>query len=146
MLIHLNNDHPTRGGIDSKLNVGSARFDSDFPDDLLRRIAHELVFFVRQGLGRGYSDRVSGMDTHRIEVLDGTYDHDVILDITHDLKLEFFPSDHRSFNEVIMDRTACQSVFHLLAELLHVVGGAAASPAKRKRGPDDNRQTNLLRH
>jgi hypothetical protein len=32
------------------------------------------------------------MNPHRIEVLDGTHDHDVVVAVAHYLELEFFPS------------------------------------------------------
>ena len=46
--IHFNDDHFAVIGIDTELDVRSARLDSDLADDAQGGIAHALIFLVRQ--------------------------------------------------------------------------------------------------
>ena len=72
------------------------------------------------------------MNTHRINVLNGTNDHDVVLGITHYLELVLFPADDALFNEDTANRTCHQSIAEHVAILLHVIGNTAPSSAHGK--------------
>ena len=63
-----------------------------------------LVFAVGERLRRSDGDRVAGVRAHRIEVLDGADDDDVVGEIAHHLKLVLFPSEHRFFEQHFVDR------------------------------------------
>ena len=90
--VHLDDDHPAVVGIDAELDVRTARVHADLADDLERGVAHELVFLVRQRLGRRDRDAVSGMDAHGVEVLDGADDDHVVLRVAHHLELVLLPA------------------------------------------------------
>ena len=49
--VHLDADHPAVGRVHRKLDVRAAGFDADPADDAPRRVAHPLVFLVRQASG-----------------------------------------------------------------------------------------------
>ena len=81
--IHFNNHQCPVVRIQRKLNVGSAGINTDFSDDADRRVSHMLIFFIRQGHGRGHRDTVSGMHTHWIEILDGADNDDIVFGVPH---------------------------------------------------------------
>ena len=88
-------------GIDGELDVAAAGLDADLADDGDGGVAHPLVFLVGQRLGRGHGDRVAGVDAHRIEVLDGADDDDVVGLVAHHLQLEFLPADDRFLDRAL---------------------------------------------
>ena len=58
-----------------------------------------LVFLVGQRLGRRDGDGVAGMDAHRVEVLDGADDDDVVRLVAHHLQFVLLPADERLLDE-----------------------------------------------
>ena len=91
--IHLDHDHAAVVRVDSKLNVRSSGLDTDLTNDRKSGIAHHLVFLVSERLNGRDRDRIAGVHTHGIEILDGTDDHTVVHTIAHHFHLEFFPAD-----------------------------------------------------
>ena len=86
-----------------ELNVGTAGLYAYLADDGQTGIPHALIFFVRQRLRWSDRDRISRMDSHRIKVFNGANDHDVVVQIAHDLHLVFFPTQDRLFNQHFRD-------------------------------------------
>ena len=103
--IHLDDDHVAVLGIDPELNVRSAGVDPNLADDAHRRITHDLVFLVRQRHGRRNGNTVAGVNTHGIEIFDGTDDDDIVFEVPHDLQFEFLPADDRAFHQDFVDGT-----------------------------------------
>ena len=95
--IHLDDHQFSIGGIDGKLNIGAARFYPDFPDNGNSRVPHVLIFPVAEGLGRGNGDTVTGVDSHGINVFNGTDDDYIVVSVPHDLKLILLPAEQASF-------------------------------------------------
>ena len=112
-----------------ELDIRSAGFYPDRPDDLKRCIAHKLVFFVGQRLGWGDGDAVAGMYAHRVEILDRADDNDVVLAVAHDLKLVFLPADDRFLNEDLRDRALVEAPVDVVVIFLHIVGDVSAHAA-----------------
>ena len=77
------------------------------------------------------------MHAHRIDVLDGTDDHEVVGDITHHLQLKFLPTDHRFLNENFVHRAQFNTASDNLTEFLHVVGDTTTNSTQRERWPDN---------
>ena len=90
--IHFNHDHAARFRVHTELDVRTARIHPNFPDAGNRGVAHTLIFFICQGLGRSDCYRIPRMDTHRVHVFDGADDDHVILEVAHDLHFVFFPA------------------------------------------------------
>jgi len=90
-------------GVDGELHVGAAGFDADFAHDADGGVAHGLVFAVREGLRGGDGDGIAGVDAHRVHVLDGADDDDVVGEVAHDLEFEFLPAEDRFFDEALVD-------------------------------------------
>ncbi len=76
--VHLDHDHAAVGRIDAELHVGAAGLDPDLAQHRQRGVAHDLVFLVGQGQGRGHRDGIAGMHAHRIEVLDRADDDAIV--------------------------------------------------------------------
>ena len=108
-------------------------------------VAHPLVFLVGQRLGRGDGDRVAGVDAHRVEVLDGADDDDVVGPVAHHLQLEFLPADDRFLDEHLADGAEIEAAGDELVEFLAVVGDAAAGAAQGEAGPEHAGQADLSR-
>ena len=135
--VHLDDDHPTVVGIGGKLDVGAARLDADLADDGQRGVAHALVLFVRERLGRGDGDGVAGVDAHRVEIFDRADDDDVVVGVAHDLHFVFFPADNRFFDQHFGGRRKVETTEDHVVEFGAVVGDRRAAAAHRKAGADD---------
>src|SRR5206468_12407956 len=98
-----NYDHPASVRMNAELNIRSAGFDSDLADHRDGGIAHGLIFAVGEGLSRGDGDRVAGVHTHGVEILDRADDDDVVFKIAHHLKLVLFPSEDRFFDQGLVN-------------------------------------------
>ena len=97
--IHLDDHHAPVARIDSELYVGTPGIHADLAQHRDGGVAHDLIFLVGQGLGRRHGNGIAGMHPHGIEVLDGTDDDAIIPAVAHHLHLEFFPAQHRFFDE-----------------------------------------------
>ena len=119
-------------GIDRELNVRTARFDANPPDDATPHVAHPLVFLVGERQRRCDRDRVARVHAHRIDVLDRADDDEVVRDVAHHLELEFLPADDGFLNEDLVHRAQIDSATRELSELLDVVRDATANAAQRE--------------
>ena len=138
--VHLNHDDSAIGRVDGELDVGPARLDADPADDAAAHVAHPLVFLVGERQRRRYGDRVPGVHAHRVHVLDRADDDEVVGDVAHHLELEFLPADDRLLDQDLVDGAQVEAAARELAELLDVVGDAAADAAQGERRPDDCRE------
>ena len=135
--IHLDHDHSSIVGIDRELDVRAARVDADLAQDRDRRVAHDLVFLVRERLRRRDRDGVAGVHAHRAD------DDAVVLLVADNLHLELFPAEQRFLDQELARRRGVEAALAHLDEFILVVRDAAARPAKSERGPDDGRETDL---
>ena len=133
------------GRVDRELDVRPAGLDADLADDQPRGVAHPLVFLVAERQDRRHGDAVAGVHAHRIDVLDRADDDEVVGDVAHHLELEFLPADDRFLDEHLVHRAQLEPALGELAELLDVVGDAAADAAERERRPDDQREAERAR-
>ena len=130
--VHLDDHQLAVHRVHRELDVGAARVHADLAHDHERGVAHALVLLVREGLRGRDGDAVAGVDPHRVEVLDGADDDDVVLRIAHDLEFELLPADDRALDQDLPDRAGAEPPFGVGLELLPVVGDVAAGAAKRE--------------
>ena len=116
--VHLDHHQLVGLGRISELDVGAARLDADRPDDGERGVAQALVLDVGEGLLRSDGDGVAGMDAHRVDVLDGADDHDVVLEVAHDLQLELLPPDDALLKQHLVCGRSVEAGAHDFVELL----------------------------
>ena len=99
----------------------------------MRRVAHRLVFLVGQRLRRRDGDAVAGVDAHRVEVLDGADDDDVVLRGRASPRARI-PSTRGPTPRSAPRGSGCASRPRAtsVVELVEVVGDAAARAAQRE--------------
>ncbi len=139
--VHFNHHHIAVHGIDGELDVAAAGGDPDLADDRDRLVAQSLVFPIRQGLGRGHRDRVSGVNPHRVEVFDAADDHDVVGQIAHHLQFEFLPAQQGLLDQDLRNRACLQSALADRRIFLRVVSDPTAAAPQGEGGTDDAGKT-----
>ena len=82
-----------------ELYVRAARFDTDLTQYRERGIAHDLIFLIRQRLRGRDSDGITGVHTHRVEVFNRADDDAIVIFVSDNLHLVFFPTNQRLINE-----------------------------------------------
>ncbi len=102
--VHLDHHHAAILGVHRELHVGTARIHADFAQHGDARIAHDLVFFIRQRQRWGDGNAIAGMHAHRVDILDGAHDNAVICLIAHHLHFVFFPAEHALVDHHFADR------------------------------------------
>ena len=88
----------------------AAAFDIQLTDDAERRTAQHLIVMIGQRLRRCDNDAVSRMNTDGIEVLHAADRDAVVVAVTHDFILNFFPTGNASFNEHLTDHAVLESL------------------------------------
>ena len=88
----------------------AAAFDIQLTDDAERRTAQHLIVMIGQRLRRCDDDAVSRMNTDGIEVLHAADRDAVVVAVTHDFILNFFPTGNASFNEHLTDHAVLESL------------------------------------
>ena len=127
--VHLD-DHQLVGlGREGELDVGSAGLDPDGPDDGQRGVAEALILDVGEGLLGRHGDGVAGVDAHRVDVLDGADDDDVVLEVAHHLELELLPADDALLEQHLMGGRGVEAGLDDGVELL--LGGRPPRPRGR---------------
>ena len=144
--VHLDHDLTAGGRLDGELHVRAARLHTDTSDARQRRVAHLLVLDVGQRLDRRHRDRVAGVHTHRVDVLDAADDHAVVGVIAHDLELVLLPAVHRFLDQDLADRTRREPVRRDPFELLRGEGDAGAASTEDVGGTDHRRQADVRDH
>ena len=142
--VHL--DHEIGEGlrIERELHVAAA-LDAQRADDLQRAVAQHVVFLVGQRLAGRNNDRVAGVDADRVEVLHAAHGDGRVVRVAHDLELDLLVALDALLDQHLMDRGERKGVFHHRRQLIVIAGKAATGAAKRKRGPQDDRVTDLMR-
>ena len=130
--VHFDDDQAAVFRVERELHVRTARFDADFLQNGERGHAHALVFHVGKRLRRCHRDGVARMNAHGVNILDGAHDDAVAGLIAHDFHLVFFPADDAFFHKHLAGGRKLQTLRHDLAQLLLVVGDAAARAAERE--------------
>ncbi len=141
--VHLDHHAPSRGRVHRELNVRAARFDADRAHNANGIVAHPLVFHVGEGHRRSDGDRVAGVNTHRIEVLDRTDDHDVVVAVAHDLELELLPAGDRLFDQHLPDARQPDPLRGHVRELVRRLHHARAPSPEDVGSPDDDGEADL---
>ena len=142
--VELDDDDIPVVGVHRELHVAAARLHAHAADDADGQVAQVLQLTVGEGERGGDGDGVAGVDAHRVEVLDGADDDDVVGHVAHDLELELLPPEEAGLDEHLGDRRQAQALGDDGAELLEVPGDAAPGAAEGEGGADDGGQSDLL--
>ena len=138
--VHLDDDEAAVFRVHGELDVRSAGLHADLAQHRDRGVAHHLILFVRQRQGRRHCNRVAGVHTHRVNVLDGTDDDAVVRRVADHFHLVFLPADEAFVDEDLRGRRGGETCAADLFIFLDIVSDAAARAAEREGGPDDSGQ------
>jgi hypothetical protein len=143
--VHLDDDHAPGARVHRELDVAAAGVDADLADDRDGDVAHVLVLAVGQGQRGRHGDAVAGVHAHRVDVLDGADDDDVVGLVAHDLQLVLLPAEDRLLQEHLGGRGGVEPGTGDAAQVLLRVREAGAGAAHGEGGPHDQRVTQLAR-
>src|SRR5579872_1305365 len=141
--IHLDHHHAAGGGMHAELNIRSAGLDANLANDGDGCIAHGLIFAVGESLYWSDGYRIAGVHAHGIEVFDRANNNDVVLEVAHHLKLIFFPTEHRFFDQGFVYRREIKAAGQNFHQLFAVVADAAAASTQREGRTHDDRKANF---
>ena len=136
--VYLDNRILHRFRMECKLAVASA-FDFQLRNDVQSSGTQHLVFFICQCNSRSNDNRVTGMDTNRVEVFHRADGDDIVLSVTDDLELDFLPAGDTLFNQNLGNRGETQTVCCDIPQLSFVLSDTAAGTTQRKCRTNDNR-------
>ncbi len=99
-------------------------------DNIQRRAAQHLIFFISQRLRGCYDDTVSRMYTHRVDIFHITYGNAVTGTVPHDLILDLFPARDTALHEYLSHSGKPQTIGQYLFQLDLIVGDTAAASSQ----------------
>ena len=120
-----------------KLHVAAA-FDFQASDDGKGCIPQHLILTVGQGLGWRDDDTVTGMYTNRIQIFHTADDDAVILAVSDNLILHFFPARYRLFQQNLPDGAFLDAQLAEMFQFFVVVSDAATCATKGIGRSDDH--------
>ena len=91
-----------------KLYVGTAD-DADVFHDLICLLLQFFLKFFGNGQHGGGTERVTGVDTHRIHVFDKAYGDHVVVLIPDHFQFQFFPAQNGLFHQHLADEGSLQT-------------------------------------
>ena len=128
-------------GVQGKLHIAAA-FNLQLPDNLDGAVVKHLQVVVVEGHDGGYHNGVTGVNTHRVDVLHAADGDGMVIGVTHDLKLDFLIALDALFNQHLVHRRQLEGVHSDFNQLFFVVGKAAAGAAQSKGRTQNHRITN----
>ena len=143
--VHLNDRIFKAVRVQRQLHVAAAH-DPQMGDDVQRRLAEHLELLVRQRLGGGHHNGVSGVDTHRVEVFHRADGDHIAHAVPHGLELDLLPAEDGPLHQNLGNGGGVQSRLGDDAQLRLIGRRAAAGPAQSKGGTDDDGITDPLGH
>ena len=111
-------------------------------DDTDSQLAQLMIFAISQCLRRSDNDRLTSVNTQRVEVLHVTNSDTVIKAVAHYLVLYLFPSLQALFYQYL--RRERESLFCQYVQLFFIIAEARTETSQRIRSTDDNRITQFL--
>ena len=142
--VHLDDDHAAIARVDRELDIAASGIDSDRADDLDADVAHVLELAIGQGHRGSHRDRVTGVDPHRVEVLDRAHDDDIVAVIAHELEFVLLPAEDGLLEEHLGGRARLQARAGDSVQVGFVIGHPGAGASHGERGPDDDRVAEIL--
>src|SRR5699024_5280438 len=139
--INFNGYEAVAARLHSKLHIAAAGKSTNGAHHFNGGVAQHLELLVGKRLRRRHRYRVAGVYTHRVNIFDRADDDDVVVFITQQLKLIFFPAKDRLLDEHAVDGTHFQPAAHFAFKLIFRPHDPAAGPAHGKGGTNHNRKS-----
>ena len=106
--------------------------------------AQFLIFEVGQGLGWCHDNRVSGVDTNRIEVLHAADGDRVAFGVAHGFEFNFLPASNAAFDQNLVYPAGIEARHGKLAQCFFVRCDTATRTTQGESRPDYDRIADLL--
>ena len=132
-----------RERVECELHVAAA-FDAQRPDELQGGVAQQLVFLVGQRLCGRYDHRVAGVHAYGVHVLHTAHCNRSVGRVAHHLELYLLVALDALFHEHLVHGRKGEGVAHQVAQLLGIVGEAAAGAAQGECRAQDYRIADFL--
>ena len=123
--------------MDRKLDVTAARIHADGTDDGDADVTQALHFAVGEGQSRSNRDRITRVHADRVDILDRTYDDDVVRLVAHELKFVFLPAEDRLLQEHLGRDGGGQALAGDALKVLGCVRESGAEAAHREGGTNN---------
>ena len=111
------------------LNI-TAACDSKLCDNIKSRCTKHLILFVTKSLRWCNYNRVSCVNTNRVNIFHIADGNTVSCTVTHYLILNFFPACDTAFYQNLSDTGKTKSILQDLAKLIFIMGNTAAASTK----------------
>ena len=111
-------------------------------DTLRRKILQHLHLLVSQRTSRSHYNRLSRMDTQRVEIFHACHRETVVVSIADYFELNFFPTFQRLFYKNLFRES--ERAFGQLQELFFILADAATQTAQCISGTNHNRKTDAF--
>ena len=138
--INLDNAVVVRIRVERILNVTLAD-DTDMADNLNRELLQHLQLTLVERAGGSHHDRLTGVDTQRVEVLHTCYGEAVVVAVADNLELDLLPAFERFLDQNLLrvsERALAQR-----HELLLVAADTATQTTQSVCRANHNRETDL---
>jgi len=126
------------------VTVAPAQTLTDREYQAMRNAARKIIREVGERLRGCDRDRVAGVDTHRVDVLDRADDHHVVGMVAHHLELVLLPSEHRLLDEDLVDGARVEPPPRDLDHLVGVLREPGAATTEDERRAHHYRVPNRL--
>ena len=123
--------------MDRELDVTAAGIHAHGADDGDADVAQALHLAVGEGQRRSDGDRVTRVHADWVDVLDRTYDDDVVRLVAHKLELVFLPAEDRLLEEDLGRDRGGQALAGDALEVFRGVSKTGAEAAHREGGAND---------
>ena len=139
--VHLDQIILATGGMQCILHITTA-FDLQFTNDLNSRIVQLLLLLGLQSHDGRHNDRVTGMNTNRVDVFHTADGNGMVSGVTHDLKLNLLIALNTLLNQNLVYRRQLKGIQTDLNQFFLVVCEAATGTAQSKGRTQNNRIAN----
>ena len=127
----------------SKLYICSTDYLNGF-HNFIRLFLKSLLTFLRNGEHRRGTEGIPCMDTKRIDILDKAYGYNIVVRVTDNLKLQFFPAQNGLFNQNLPHQTRLQASCTDCLQFFLIINQTATGTAHRISRAQNHRISKLI--
>ena len=114
--------------------------------DVVRIFLEFLLKFRRDGQHGCRAEGISGVHAHSINIFNETDRDHLVLGVPDNLQFEFFPAQHRLFNQDLVDDTGRKTPGRNCSKLLDIIHQSSPCSTHAVCRPNYNRIAKLIRN
>ena len=142
--VHLDDHVAAVGRVDRELDVGPAGGHTHRVEHRACGVAQDLELSVGEGLGGSDGDRITGVDSHRVEIFDRADDHEGARRVAHHLELELLPTEHGGLHQDLVGGGGLEPLGQKRLKGLAIMGDAATPTSEREGGAENRGQADAV--